>query len=68
MHSSTLKTRALVVTAHANKKTYDAKVVEKIVEPLKDNQVLLNMTAAAFNHRDVGLILWMFIQLFLTSS
>jgi hypothetical protein len=55
MQSSTLKTRALVVIAQADRKTYDAKVVEKVIEPLKDNQVLVSMRAAAFNHRDVRL-------------
>jgi len=61
MQSSTLKTRALVVATGAAQKTYDAKVVEKTIGPLKDNQVLLSMRAAAFNHRDVNPIQCKFI-------
>jgi len=52
MQSSNLKTRALIVVK-AGEKTYDARVVEKTVGPLKPDQVLVNIRAAAFNHRDL---------------
>ena len=52
MSRQTLTTRALTVVKSGSNK-YDAKVEEKTIGPLRPGQVLVRMTAAAFNHRDV---------------
>jgi NADPH:quinone reductase-like Zn-dependent oxidoreductase len=44
------------VVVKAGEKTFDAHLVERTVGPLGPNQVLIRMTAAAFNHRDVSIL------------
>ena len=37
---------------------YDAVLTTKPIRPLKDGEVLVKMTAAGFNHRDVSIYIY----------
>ena len=54
------ETRAVVVKQSAPDRIplrHDAALITKPIPPLKDGEVLIKMTAAAFNHREVDLYL-----------
>lgn len=53
-----ISTRSLVlhkspVTAPPGKVYHDAKLELRLLQPLKSNEILVKVGAAAFNHRDV---------------
>jgi hypothetical protein len=53
-------TKALVLEKSAEDKSpiyHDARIVERPIPVLRDSQILVQMGAVAFNHRDVGILI-----------